>query len=71
MGVLLHLLAVVPLLCNGVLAQKPSSPDDCAGSETCKNTEPYKSASLTPAERAGDLFRCMTWEGNVGQTGDI
>jgi hypothetical protein len=42
MGVLLHLFAVVPLLCNGIIAQKPSSPDDCAGSQICKNTEPYQ-----------------------------
>jgi hypothetical protein len=56
MGALLHLFAVVPLLCNGVLAQKPSSPDDCAGSQTCTNTEPYKSAPLTPPNALMDLL---------------
>jgi hypothetical protein len=57
MGVLLHLFAVVLLLFNESLAQKPSSPDDCARSQTCTNAEPYKSASLTPSERADGSFQ--------------
>jgi hypothetical protein len=71
MGALLHLFAVVLLLFNESLAQKPSSPDDCARSQTCTNAEPYKSASLTSAERAYDLLRRMTWEEELGQMGGI
>jgi hypothetical protein len=48
MGALLHLFAVVPLLCNGIITQKPSSPDDCARSQVCKNREPYE-VSVTDA----------------------
>jgi hypothetical protein len=66
MGVLLHLFAVGLLVCNGSITQNSSSTDDCAGSQTCTNTEPYKSAPLTPAERADDLLKRLTREEKVG-----
>jgi hypothetical protein len=69
MGALLHLFAVRLLVCNGSITQNSSSTDDCAGSQTCTDTEPYKSAPLTPPNALMDFSVRMIWEEKVDQIG--
>ncbi|KAK7182312.1 hypothetical protein DPSP01_002385 [Paraphaeosphaeria sporulosa] len=71
MGALPQLFAVALLLIHSNLAQASSTPSDCGGSQVCRKTEPYKTASLTPAERANDLLKRLTWEEKIGQMGGI
>lgn len=71
MGALLKLFAIGPLLFNVINAQNSGSPEGYRGVRACEDTEQYKNASLTPAERADDLLGRLTWEEKIGQMGGI
>ncbi|KAH7381484.1 periplasmic beta-glucosidase [Phaeosphaeria sp. MPI-PUGE-AT-0046c] len=72
MATLLHVFVAGLALAQGSSAVAFQGRRDCYGQTNCTEvTGSYKNTSLSPAQRADDLLRSLTWDEKIGQMGGI